>query len=330
MTRSPLASAVLGTLLMVLLAACPSTGITSEQKTKLVENYLEQANQYYQMGELDRANAQCIKGLELDPANQKLKLVQAWCLQRRGAKSDIAQAEQIFRSLQSGGDFRAVLGLGSALERKGLLYSESAANLRSGKRVTEAADPTKRIEDFEAQAQKAWNESLVQYKKALELQKNDPDCFNGLVRVETLLGHTESAYEWCLKLIEATHADLDFWNQRLTRADISTQDETRFRDLVRQLTKLETAAQLHASELADSLNRDPAALEHLDAALVLDPKHSDIYSRRAQIEKELGKFPEAIKDIERFIALSTLDSNHPDIQRAFHLKKECEDALRRR
>lgn len=317
-------------LLLTCATACQSDGVSSEQKTKLVESYLEQANQYYAMGELDRANAQCIKGLALEPDNTKLKLVQAWTLQRRGAKADIAQAESMFRALQSTGDFRAVLGLGESLERKGLLFSESAANLRSGKRITEAADPKKRIEDLEAQAEKAWTEALAQYQRALELQKSDPDCFNGLVRVETLMGRPAQAYAWCEKLIEATHADLDFWNQRLTRADISAQDESRFRDLVHTLTKLETTAQMHAAELAMALDRNPEALAHLDAALVLDQKRAEIFSRRAQVQVELGHHAEAIKDIERFIALSELDSNHPDIQRAFKLKSDSENALRRR
>jgi len=156
---------------LLLVVACQSSGITSEQKVKLVESYQETAQQYYTMGDLDRANSQCIKGLAIEPSNERLRLIQAWTLQRRGTPKDIAQAESMFRALQKGGDFRAILGLAESLERKGVLYSESAANLRSGKRVSEAADPSKRVEDFEAQALKSWDESIKQYEKALAKQK---------------------------------------------------------------------------------------------------------------------------------------------------------------
>ncbi|MBL8857291.1 MAG: tetratricopeptide repeat protein [Planctomycetes bacterium] len=315
---------------LFLALACQSGGITSEQKAKLVESYQETAQQYYTMGDLDRANSQCLKGLAVEPGNDRLRLIQAWTLLRRGGKSDIAQAETTFRSLQKGNDFRAVLGLAEALERKGLLFSESAANLRSGKRVTEASDPTKRIADIETQALKAWEESLSYYMAALKLQKEPADVYSGLARVETLRGNQEAALGWSQKLIEVTRADRLFWNERLTRADMTTTDETRLRDIVRQRGRVESAAHLTSADLATQLGRDTEALAHLDEAISLEPDRADSYSRRAQIRQELGRFAEAITDLERFIALSDRDSNHPDIQRAFRMRRECQDEIDRR
>lgn len=310
-----------------LLLACQSNAITSEQKVKLVESYQETAQQYYTMGDLDRANAQCMRGLAIAPDDERLRLIQAWTLQRRGTRDDIAQAESMFRALQKGGDFRAVLGLAESLERKGVLYSESAANLKSGKRVTEAADPSKRIADFETQAAKAWDESLAQYERALALQKDDSGCFSGLARVETLRGHPDKAFGWALKLVEVNKTNRVFWSERLTRADISTTDENRIQDTVRQLTRMETAAHLTAADLALSLDRFEDALGQLDDAIALEPKRAESYSRRAQVNHELKRFAAAIQDVEKFVALSDLDPNHPDIERAFALRKQCQDAL---
>lgn len=312
---------------LVLLVACNSSGITSEQKVKLVESYQETAQQYYTMGDLDRANAQCLKGLALEPGNERLKLIQAWTLQRRGFKDDIAQAESLFRGLQKGGDFRAVLGLAEALERKGLLFSESASNLKSGKRVTEAADPAARVSDLETQAEKAWNESLIQYEKALQIQKEDADCFSGLARVEALRGNVEKAFGWAQKLCDVTHRNREFWSARLTRADMTTSDESRLQDTVRMLTRTETTAHVTASTFALQLNRPADALVHLDTAAELDPSRAECFSLRAQVNHDLGRHADAIRDVERFIALSDKDPNHPDIERAFRLRKQCQDAL---
>jgi tetratricopeptide (TPR) repeat protein len=313
--------------LLLAFAACESSGITAEQKVQLVESYQETAQQYYSMGDLDRANAQCLRGLAIEPDNERLRLIQAWTLQRRGTKDDIAQAEALFRDLQAGGDFRAILGLGEALERKGLLFHESAENLKSGKRVTEAADPQKRIADLETQAKKAWDESYEQYTRALALQKEDGVCFSGLARIEVLRGHTDNAYGWAMKLVEVTSTNRAFWHDRLQRADISTSDETRIKETVRQLTRMETAAHMTAGDLALALDKLEDALKQFDDALALDAGSADAYSRRAQVHQALGHYAAAIQDVEKYVALSDRDPNHPDIERAFRLRKECQEAL---
>lgn len=308
--------------------ACASEGITSEQKQKLVEGFTETASQYFAMGEYDRANGQCIRGLELDPDNTQLKLVQAWSLQKRGTTQDIAAAERLFRELQSTGDFRAILGLAEATERRGLAFAEGAEKLKSGQRVTEAADPQKRIDDYEAEAKKAWEESISLYMKALEKKHLSTDGLNGLVRVYMLLGNPQAALEWDEKLLATTQENLDYWNQQLKRAGISASDEKQFRGDARALTKIATAAHLTAADLCVTLNRLEKAAEHLDAAIALDPDRPASYSHRAQVRKDLGEPKLALEDIEKFIGLSTLDPNHPDIQRAWRLRKECEEMQR--
>ncbi len=308
--------------------ACASEGITAEQKTKLIEGFTETAQQYFGMGEYDRANAQCIRGLQLDPDNTRLKLVQAWSLQKRGTTEDIASAERLFRELQSTGDFRAILGLAEATERRGLAFSEGSEKLKSGQRVTEAADPQKRIDDYEKEAVKAWTESRELYLKALEQQRLSFDVLNGLVRVEMLLENTAQALEWDDKLIATTTETLDFWNLQLKRSGISTTEEKQYRGDARALTKGLTMAHMTAADLCVSLNRHEKALEHLDAAIALDPDRPESYSRRAQVQKDLGHPKLALADIEKFIGISSLDPNHPDIQRAWRLRKECEAMAR--
>jgi tetratricopeptide (TPR) repeat protein len=307
---------------------CASDGPSAEERTRAVENFTEQAQLYYQMEDLDRANAQCIKGLALDPKNLKLRLIQAWTLLRRGTLPDVQQAESVFRELQSSGDFRAVLGLATALERKGVAYVETSEKIKSGKQVTEAADPEKRIKDLEDAGLKAWNESLEQYEKSIGMHKSDAEALNGLVRIETLLGHKEKALEWCARLIEVNQENIEFWEKRTQSKDLTQRDEDEYRRILRQFKKLQAATHMHAAELQDDLNHDDEALAHLDEARKFEPDRADLYSRSAQIRKDLGKYKEAIADLDQYIALSKLPYEHPDIQRAWRLRQECEQAQR--
>lgn len=313
---------------LALTSACSSSGLSYEQKKKAVEQMTETAQQYFAMGEFDRANAQCIKGLELDPGNDKLELIRAWTLQKRGKTEDIAQAETMFRELQSTGDFRAVLGLAEACERRGLAFAEAADRMRTGRHVSEAADPAERVRQYESEAQKRWQESRDLYEKALGMQRQNVDAVSGLVRAEALLGNAAASYDWAKKLIDLATVDRDYWDGQLKRANLSAEDEREIQRQARAKRKTLSTARQTAGDLAMTLRKDDEALAHLDAAIELDPTFAPNFSRRAQVRHDLGDFAGAVRDLEQFIAVSQLDANHPDIQRAFRFRRECEDKAR--
>lgn len=317
-------------LALSLCAACATDGeLSAEQKQNRIELYTETAQQHYQIGDVDRAEAQAVKGLELDPENEKLKLIWAWSMQRRGRTDDILRAEKLFRDLVPNGDYRAVLGLAEALERKGSAYEEASENVRSGKRVTDAPDPEARADELQAMAREAWTESLVHYEATIEKRRDDPDALNGAMRVEALRGNLAQSLDWSKKLIEVTQADLDFFEKRAVRPEASAQQEDEFRRRARQRTDVIVATHVHASTLAFQLGRREEALEHLDRALELAPDRAELHSRRAQVLKDVGRYQDAIDDVDKFIKLSTVEFSHPDIQRAWRLRSECEQGLRR-
>lgn len=316
------------TVLALTLAACQSSGLTAEQKTKAVEQMVETAQQYFAMGEFDRANAQCIKGLELEPGNEKLELIRAWTLQKRGTTEDIAQAETLFRKLQSTGDFRAVLGLAESCERRGLVFSEAAERIKSGRRITEAPNPEEHVRSYEAEAQKRWEESRSLYEKALGMQRQNVDAVAGMVRIQALLGNTAEAYDWATKLVDLATVDRDYWDEQLRRANLSVEEERQLQRQSRAKRKTLTSARQTAADLAMTLHRDADALKHLDAAIALDPENPVNFSRRAQVRHDTGDFAGAVRDLETFVAMSDKDPNHPDIQQAFRFRRECEEKAR--
>ncbi len=310
---------------LVLVCACSSDDeLTDEQKQKMLEIHTESAQQYLAMGELERAQDQAQKGLEIDPENVKLRLITGWSLQRRGRTNDILQSEKVFRDLLATGDYRANLGLGESLERKGIACIEAADAIRTGERVSEAADPSQRVEELEAEARAAWQEAHTQLLLALEKHPGDIDAIAGLIRVSALLGEDRESLEWCARHLEGTSSDLQFWRERILRPDISAEEEAYFRGLIKRLTQRQIATHLHAATLLAKNGDKSAAIEHLDAVIELDPERSEVFSRRAELALELGRYDQAISDIDTFLRLCKKPFEHPDVKRAWRLRGDAE------
>lgn len=314
--------------LLAALAACNSSGYSAKDRERLLENHTELAQQYLAMGELDRAEGQTLKGLELDPKNVKLKVLRAKVLAKRGRPEDVQRAEKVLREIGGDGDYQVRLVLGIALERKGLAYDEAADAIESGKRITDAPDPGARVAELRRASLAAWRESIEAYEKALAEHREDNDAMSGLVRVHGLLGQKEQSLAAAEKLLATTQVDLDFWNKQLARTDMAADEEARFRKLVRQFSGLQVTTHMTASILLHDLGRDTEALQHVEAALALDSERAELYSRRAELRKALGQPKAAIDDLETYLRLSNRPADHPDVVRAWSLRRECESDLR--
>jgi tetratricopeptide (TPR) repeat protein len=314
---------------LALLFACSSEKeLTAEQKKTLVERYTETAQEYLRMGELDRAEGQTLKALALDPQNTKCKMIRGWTLQKRGKTEDILVAERIFREILDAGDYRATLGLAECLERKGVAFEEASEKIASGKRISEAPDPAARAGQLLAERDRAWNESIQRYEKTLTEHSDDVDALNGAMRVSALLGRLEDSVSYAGKLIAVIGPTREFWQKKVLSPEVTVDNEKLYRERVDHLLGLELATRVHASTVLHKLGRDEAAKTHLDGAIALDPERPELYSRRAEIEKSLGHPDQAIADLDQFLRRSTLTYDHPDVKRAWRLRKECEDAVR--
>ena len=314
----------------ILATGCASDGEpTAEQKEKMLEVYKETAQSLFSMGEVERAAGQAMKGLELAPDDQELKLILAWSLQKRGRTEDVGRAEALFREVAPSGDFRALLGLGDALERKGLAFAEAADKIESGDRVTEAADPRKRVADLRAKSLEAWREAVGGYRATIDKQRENSDAWGGLLRVHSLLGERPAALEAARRALEHSRADYDFWESRVRATDVRVEEERRMRALIGRKQKILVATHLSAYQLCVDEGLSDEARTHLDAALALDPNRSECYSRRAQLNLDSGRCKEAVEDIDQFLRLSTLAFEHPDMRKAWQLRREAEACVKR-
>lgn len=314
---------------VLLVCACSSTedgGLSDAERIKLHREY---AMKFFSTGDYAQAERQADLGLALDSNESELRLIKGWVHIKRGKTEDVLLAERIFRSVAAKADYRAQIGLGEALERKGVLYWDSAAGVAAGKRETPAKDPAKRAEELRADARRFWQESRAQYEAALAAKPSDLQAINGLQRVSALQGDHAAALAWSLKLLEHGQRELDFWRRDLRRPNLSAAQEAEMRRLSAGGEKLVLETHLQASGLLVALGRKGEAIEQLDAALALAPDRAELYSRRAQLRRDLGNHEAARGDIEQFLKLSKLGLDHPDVQRALDLLSECEVALAR-
>lgn len=338
MTHSPRTAALL--LAALLGAGCASNEPEGPEPEQLLSMHKELALRYYDLDDLQRAEDQVRRGLDLDPDDVTLRLMLGWIRHRRGKADDLRVAENVFRSLLDENDYRAWLGLGGVLERKGLLYIESADEIESGQRTTDRPDPKARAEELRRDGAAAWKEAVAAYEKTLELKPDDVQAINGLQRTWALASKlptmsppqqraaAESSLQWARKLLDITGAELDFWNQQLERPDLTASEEQRLRSLVTSATNLQVATLLTSEGLCRQLGRWDDALAAIDALVERRPDLPMGHSLRAQVLHRLGREREAIESLDTFLRLSQLDFDHPDIRRAYALRSACELALR--
>jgi tetratricopeptide (TPR) repeat protein len=237
-------------------------------------------------------------------------------------------AEAIFREVRDGEDFRVELGLGEALERKGVLYREASEAVASGERYTEAPDPLARAEELSQQAQDSWAEAEECYTQALQLKPGEFQAMNGLQRVLALRGDYEGSLRWAEELLAASRVEMEFWRERLRRPDLAADEERRLRELLVGSTDLQVATHLTAATLLVALGRREEALRHLDGAAALTPDVAEIHSRRAQLLAQEDRPGEAALAIQEFLRHTDLPFEHPDVQRAYDMMAECERRAR--
>ena len=104
---------------------------------------------------------------------------------------------------------------------------------------------------------------------------------------------------------------MDFWRTRMQQPDLSAEEEADVREITRRTTRLQVETHLQAATLLVRLDRKAEAIEHLDRVLQLAPTRANAYSRRAEILHELGRYEEAVPNIDEFLRSPTSNSSTP-------------------
>lgn len=294
-------------------------------KEERVAMHYENALRYYEMNDLERALDQANRGLQADNKDRKLRLLTGWILLRRKTRESVASAETIFRDLLGEEDYRVQLGLATALERKGVFFDEAARAIESGDRSTDG-NPEQRVATYSKEAAAAWNEAIGYYGEVLQLQQGDRDALNGLMRTWALLGDDAQSLEYSDQLIASVGQHSDFWEGQLAE-DITASRESQIREWLQGDDQLLLKTHLHRASVMRRIDRHSEAVDELTAAIEIDPDIPEVHSRLAQELFDLGRYRDARAAIDRYLGLSTDPFDHPNYQRAWELRNQCDTKM---
>jgi tetratricopeptide (TPR) repeat protein len=323
---APFACAVLAACLPAL--ACSSNEIKFDEEKQL-ELYMTTATYLYQDDSLVRAQDQAVKALQIDPENRPMRRMIGWIRLRMGSTNDLITAEQFFRKLLAEGDddTPVLLGLATAQERLGVAHDQAAKAIRSGERYSERSDPAEHADELQAQAAKLWEESYENYQRVVQGATQRDKAMNGLQRVAALRRDYEESLRWGQSLLQLCSTDIEFWRNALESQDLSQTKEQVFRESIDAAIELQVDTLLLSTSMLHRLGRTGDALASLALAAELAPSRPALYSQRAQLHAEVGRFAEAIEDVETFLRLSKQPFEDPNVRRAFELRTHCEEEL---
>ncbi|MSR62685.1 MAG: tetratricopeptide repeat protein [Planctomycetes bacterium] len=297
---------------------------TDEQKLEL---YTTTATYLYEDGELERAQEQAVKALEVDPENHVMRRMIGWIRLRRNGNEDLILAERFFRDLIKDGDENdnTLLGLALACERLGKAYDDVARALESEKR-----EPTKgktragEMRELDQKARRYWDESIATCNKILAGGEGNTNAMNTLQRVYALSGNYAESLAWSARILERTTEELASWRRMLEEKSLTDSEETVFRKNEHASLALETDTHVFAATLLFRLQRYDEALVHLDAVVASTPELAQAYSIRGQLRARVGQYEAAIQDLDRYLALSDAPYENADVQKAFELRAEAQ------
>lgn len=314
---------------VLLLTACASSNEVEIDEEKQLELYMTTATYLYQDDSLVRAQDQAVKALALDPGNVPMRRMIGWIRLRLGTTEDVIIAEQFFQDLLDDGDTDTptLLGMATAQERLGLAHRNAAEAIRSGERYTDHDDPEERADELYEDGTELLDSAYENYTRVLQGSTQRDQAMNGLQRICALRGAYEESLSWGQSLIALLNDDIAFWNSSLEGKDLTETNEKVFRQSIRGAHDLMVETLLLSTSVLHRLGRTADALSSLGLAAELAPERPELYSQRAQLHAEVGRFAAAIEDVDRFLRLSDQPFEDPNVRRAYELRTFCEEQL---
>lgn len=325
-----LAAPLFAALLVVSVSGCSSNGPKIDEDV-LYEGYAERALRYYEMDELGRAQEQANEALAVRQDDVPMRLLTGFISLRRGTTADLYVSQGLFEEMQGDDDPRVWLGLGTARERIGIVHEQTAQDLEQGRRLPEEFSAEFEANELREEAQEFWRDAIDAYERALDFNPEYLKALNGMLRTHVLLDQRELAETFGLRLLSVADRERQALREQLDRPGRSLTDRSfgRLREDYDNTFTLVIETQLALHDLYRGEDRLGPALEQLDRALALKPNRPELFGRRAELSMLMGRYDEALRDIDRLLSTSTLDLDHPDIQRAFVLQREARQQVAR-
>jgi|FLOH01.1.fsa_nt_gi tetratricopeptide (TPR) repeat protein len=323
-------------LLLLLLPALGACGASPEEENlqSQKEDYFERATIYYNSGRYTQAYQQARRGLEIEPDHGGLNLVagRALLLHRdltevshalhylevaqeelQNYKADFAMAEWHFRYGSM------LLGVAEESKASSLKYPDEDEKIQ-----------TQQLAGFEEQKSKAKMHFYSADTLLDSVLLSTPEDLNALEmsgQVNALLGNTAEALLPLQKAIELLQASRKYNNRLLlTDARLAISQEEYVRRVLNGDIKREVAIHFLVAGLHQKNEAFQAEEFEYTTILGLVPNSAPALHSRALCRYERGRLSEAAKDMREFIAITDLEFDAAQVQKALDIISES-DAL---
>jgi tetratricopeptide (TPR) repeat protein len=323
-----LAGALLAGLALPFLAG--GCGSMSNEDRMVASVYLENAAQYYDAGQYERAIHQWARVLEMDASDDRARLGTAMAHYQLGrldsgdGVKNLAAAESRLTELRDGGlgemSWKAEIGYALVQERWADLYGRAVKQLEAKKKAGDAIDE-KALATSKAELPNRLALAESSYRRALDDKRTEPNlqmtCWIGLAHVAAQRGEWRTAIDWARKYEAQIVQSKEFWKKQ---GD--------------QYSSKLFGAELQEAELRDvlanchfKLGEHETAEKELDLLIGLQPQRTDAYLNRGLLRHRRKAWDLARSDLRRFLAQTTRPAEDPTSAEAAKALLECEEQL---
>ena len=320
-----------------LLLLCASSCSLSQEELDLIADYRQRAAQYYDVNDLNRAEQQARRGLEIAPEDPELRHILGRTLLKKGDPTSVQLAGlELREAYDYGSDFKtayslgeyhlrhAELLLGSALvlEQKRSELSDSPSDDEA--RVTMGAD----IGERRNKAESHLNSSLRLIDEALTGRPEWVEALQHKARILAQQHRDEESLVALEELVVILRESRRFKNNTLATRQMTLANEQFVRDsLLRDIAWEVEARGLAASILMNGKDWQSAEVQ-LTEILKLAPERSNEYYNRGLARYYQGNLSAASSDMRTFLGKTSLDQEAAQVVRALEILDEFQAGQR--
>jgi tetratricopeptide (TPR) repeat protein len=333
MTNRPLLVLILSAAAM---AGCNS--LSSENEGQLA-TYLDNAEQYFDGAQWNRAYQQWGKALELDPSNEGARLGQAMCQYQAGREENVAALKPLTEATtmlekMSHEDFdkmqwKVELGLALVHQRWCDLYDRKIRKIAEDEKKGVAVD-AKELATCRAEFDKHVEIASKSFEKVLSGPEKEPrdrlTCWVGLAQIAYWRDDYPTSLKYCNLYLEQVLRSKRFWKEQADNSKHPANTE--------MFKGKYTGASLQEAELRDlmgavlfKMGREDDASAELDKVIEMFPQRATAYLNRGILRQKRGDYDLARSDFKKFLNTTDLADNDPSILEATRRLEEVEHLL---
>lgn len=300
----------------------------SQEELDLIADYRQRAAQYYDVNDLNRAEQQARRGLEVAPEDPELLHILGRTLLKKGDPTSVQLAGLELEEAHSrSSDFKTAYSLGEYHLRHAELLLGSAVVLEQKREELDADDPARAgmTSDIEGRRLKASGHLEDAARLIDQALAGRPEWVEALQHKASILAHQKKDKESLAaidELCDILQRSRLYKNNQLRTRQLSVANEAFVRDSLMRDMAWEIEARGLAAGILMNAAAWGAAEEQLTEILKLAPERANEYYNRGLARYYRGALPEAAADMRTFLGKTGLSRDAPQVERALEILDE--------